>query len=203
MGKKNKKKNIKSEQVIVEDYEKTLREYWLEGRTFIYDWFGVDKRGYIFYASSGELETIPKIINDNYELQLALKDYFVNMLDFSTSEVIKDYLYESKDRFEAFIEDYALEISLARKGIFYFHILEGYVLRPGEPEYEEFKKYPYFLKKIIAPKQPINISSLDYQIQKLMSLFVFDVDVNYNNYVYVDRKSKTYKYNLFKKISRE
>ena len=201
MGKKKNKKNIKLEQILFEDY-KHLGEMGdeFEGHKFENDWFGVDKKGYIFYASSGGPATIPKIVTDNWQLQLELKDYFANMLDFSTSEIIKDYIYESSK--DAFVEDYTFEISLARKGIFYFYILDDYLLRPGEPEYEEFSKYPYFLKKIIAPAQPIRISNLNYQIHELMSLFVFGVDVNCN-YIYIDRKSKTYRYSLFNKISSE
>lgn len=203
MGKKKNKKNIKSEQMLSEEYEKNLTPNlgemgdWFEGHPFEHTWIGVDKRGYIFYASSGGPATIPKVVTDNYELQQELKDYFTNMLDFSTSEVIKVdkdyYLYDDIEEFE---------ISFARKGIFYFDLVWGYHRFPGYPGYEEFSKHPYFLRKMISPLKPIHISNLNYQIQELMSLFVFDVDVNCN-YIYVDRKSKTYKYNLFKNISRE
>ncbi len=201
-----KKKNIKSEQILSEEYEDNLTitkhlgelGYWFEGHKFEDDWFGVDKRGHIFYAYSNGPATIPKVVTDNWQLQLELKDYFLNMLDFSTSEIIKvDKTYLLYD-----IIDNEIEITLARKGIFCFHILDGYNLLKEDSEYEEFQKYPYFLRKIIAPAQPINITSLNYQIQELMSSFVFGVDVNCN-FIYLDRKSKTYKHSLFKKIGSE
>ncbi len=157
-------------------------------------WYAVDKNGYIFSCTSAGAYNVPKFVCKNREETGLLDRFFLysnfNALDMEHKIYMEKYMEEEtipQKIIDALIlyEDLTSDdhIILALKGITSFDTLISYC----DPKLnEEFKKHPYWCKKLTNPTKLLHFNQLPEDIQKIMdSRRMNDLDVTKTDYFFV------------------
>lgn len=118
-------------------------------------WFGVDKNGTIFMATSGGCANVSAFVIDSKEETETLKDYFLNLPEGNSESV---FLEKLNPDYPAYSEC----LSLTKNGITCFDVSDD-----DENAY----------KKIAFSKTPMKIETLPSNIQQILVTHHIDTDV--------------------------
>lgn len=118
-------------------------------------WFGIDRNGIVFEATSGGCANVPAFVIESKEETEALKDYFLNLPEGKSDSV---FLEELDPNYPAYSDC----LSLTKNGIICFDMSD-----------EDENAY----KKIAISKNPMKIETLPANIQQILISHKIDIDV--------------------------
>lgn len=129
-------------------------------------WYGLDKIGYVFSCITSGTFNIPEFACCNEEETIFLDRFFI--FDFNKKTDVPNF------------QSIAHELNL--KGITCFDTLIEDFDSGNE---KEFKKHPYWYKKISQPNELLHFAQLPENIQKIMDSNRMDIDIQQDDYFFV------------------
>ena len=118
-------------------------------------WFGIDRNGIVFEATSGGCANVPAFVIESKEETETLRDYFLNLPEGNSESIFLEKL-------DPDYPAYSDCLSLTKNGITCFDVSD-----------EDENAY----KKIAISKTPLKIESLPVNIQNILVTHKIDIDV--------------------------
>jgi len=127
-------------------------------------WFGVDKNGIVFEATSGGCANVPTFVIESKERTEQLKEYFLNLPEGNKESI---FLTELDPDFPAYSEC----LNLTKNGLTCFDVSD-----------EDENSY----KKIATSSSPLKFEMLPDNIKQILSANKLDIDVQTSNNLSVE-----------------